>query len=200
MDKKIIMKYILYIFLGAALGFLMQKMPQLQGQWGQNIFTYMATDIGCWAVICILIATHAESPWHSGFQCFACMASMVAVYYMIVPFTFMANLRWAAAAVLILPVGIVIRSYPKRAGIMILLELFLAGSLVLDVLTLRQMMSPGYQMIVHSAEGAVLTSPTAFSVANYILLTAFTVFGMLYLLLRYRDCEKNKCEMLLSEA
>ncbi len=190
--RKLTIKYIFYIVLGALLGILMQRMPLLKEQWGQNIFNYMATDFGIWAVICILIASYAESPLHSGLQCFLCMASMVASYYILVPQTFMANLRWVVVAILIFPIGIIIYSYRHKTWVMLLLELFFAGALTYDVLIFEEMLAPDYKMIVITEQNIhVFTDPTIFSVGNYVILMTCTVFGMLYTFYQYKQEKRS---------
>ncbi len=186
--RKTVIKYVIYIILGAVLGILMQRMPALKGQWSQNIFTYMASDLGIWAVICILIASYAESPLHSGLQCFLCMSAMVASYYLLVPETFMANLRWVVVAILIFPIGIVAYSYRQRTWVMILLELFLVGSFVIEIIILGGMLAPDYQMIVANEENVyILTNATFFSIGNYVLLMACTLFGIIFTFYQYRQ-------------
>ncbi len=191
MKQKLIIKYIIYALVGIVLGVLMQKMPQLEGQWGQNIITYMASDIGIWAVICILIASYAESSFHSGLQCFVCMTMMVASYYILVPASFMANLRWVVMAVLIFPIGIVTYWFKKKLWVALVLEVFLAINVVINFMVLADMIDKG-QMIVRVGDRSVFTELTAFAIGNYILLIVLVILGMIYIPFARRKSNKNE--------
>lgn len=185
MDKQI-KQYMLLIFTGALLGVAMQCLPHLQGQWGQNVIAFMADDLGCWAVLAVVISTYSSTALQSGGRCFAFMAAMVAAYYAMFPVSIAWNIRWIVLAVLMFPIGTLIYWYRSKTWVFILLEagmlLFLAADIFTFVCKVR-----ADQMIVYDRSGvSVLTGETWFSLGNYVLLILFILFGMVFLFRQYR--------------
>lgn len=88
------LKFFMLIFLGGVIGYLMQMAPHLKYQWSQNIITFMATDLGSWAVITLIICSYSDSWQESAMNTVAFMWSMVITYYVLNPLTATGNLHW----------------------------------------------------------------------------------------------------------
>lgn len=189
--NKQIKQYIILAASGALLGIAMQYFPHLQGEWGENIITFMASDLGCWAVIAVVIATYAKTPLHSGGRCFTFMLSMLTAYYAVNPGSIRQNIPWVILALLMFPIGMLIYWYQIKGWIFIILEVGMAFFLISDVKKFIHKCIDN-QMIVYDNRGdAVFVHETLFSLSNYLLLILTSLFGMIFMVWQYRKKAKG---------
>lgn len=185
MDKKK-KEYLLLLLSGLILGIAMQLFPHFKGQWGKNIITYMATDLGSWAVISILIATYSKTPLQSGLKCFVFMISMVVGYYMINPISIYRNVRWFVLAFLMFPIGVFTYFYKTKLWSLIPLEVGMIFFLGLQIYTFINKITSNQMIVYDNVGDSVFINETFFSLGNYLLLIAASIFAMVFMILQYR--------------
>lgn len=180
-------RYVMLAAAGGAVGVGMQLLPHLPGQWGQNVMSYMSTDLGSWAVITVVIATYAPGMLHAGGRCFAFMMAMVAGYYLLYPVSAAWNLRWFALAVLMFPIGMVVFLYRDRLWVFVALEVAMAVFLAYDVFVLASKVAGGEMIVYNELGESVIVRETAFSLGNYVLLPLAVIWCMWFMWRRRRD-------------
>lgn len=190
--KKTIIQYAILAIAGVILGIAMQYFPHLQEQWGQNLVTFMASDLGCWAVIAIFIATYSKTSLHSGGRCFTFMAAMVAGYYAINPESIQWNTYWIVLAILMFPIGMFLYWYMRKFWVLVVFEIGMIFFFILEIETFIRKLTNN-QMIVYDDKGvAVFMEETLFSLGNYILLPLASLFIMVFMILKYRKRKKTE--------
>ncbi|MBU7450199.1 hypothetical protein [Leuconostoc citreum] len=172
------LKFFILILLGALIGYLMQMAPHLKYQWSQNIITFMATDLGSWAVITLIICSYSDSWQESAMNTVAFMWSMVITYYVLNPLTVTGNLHWIVLAILMLPIGAIGYFYKTKLSVALLFIIGCLFALTIQIMTIIKMVTLN-QMIVQNQEGiSIIVHQTWFAYTNRILLTLITISGM----------------------
>lgn len=180
-------RYVMLVALGLAVGAGMQVFPHLPGQWGENVVTYMAGDLGCWAVIAVVIATYAPGMLHAGGRCFAFMAGMMAGYYLLYPVSAAWNLHWFALMVLMFPIGMVVYWYRDKLWAFVAMEIAMAGFLAYDAFFLVNKIMRDEIIVYNELGESVIGHETAFTLGNYVLLPLAVIWCMWFMWRRRRD-------------
>ncbi|GMA68931.1 hypothetical protein GCM10025879_01770 [Leuconostoc litchii] len=187
------LKLVMLIFLGGAIGHLMQIAPHLKYQWSQNIIAFMASDLGSWAVITLIICSYSDSWQESAINTVAFMWSMVITYYAFNPLTVLWNLHWIILAILMLPIGAIGYFYKTKMSVALLFIIGCLFALTTQIMTIIRMITLN-KMIVKNQEGiSIIVHQTWFAYTNRILLALITLSGMFAVMNYWRTkLRKNK--------
>lgn len=166
------------IFLGGVIGYLMQMAPHLKYQWSQNIITFMATDLGSWAVITLIICSYSDSWQESAMNTVAFMWSMVITYYVLNPLTVTGNLHWIILAILMLPIGTIGYFYKTKISVALLFIIGCLFALTIQIMTIIKMVTLNQMIVQNQAGISIIVHQTWFAYTNRILLTLITLSGM----------------------
>ncbi|MDI6551341.1 hypothetical protein QMA51_06690 [Leuconostoc suionicum] len=172
------LKLFMLIFLGAVIGYLMQMAPQLKYQWSQNIITFMATDLGSWAVITLIICSYSDSWQESAINTVAFMWSMVLTYYVLNPLTATGNLHWIVLAILMLPIGAIGYFYKTKISVALLFIIGCLFALTIQIMTIIKMVTLNQMIVQNQAGISIIVHQTWFAYTNRILLVLITISGM----------------------
>ncbi|MCT4402894.1 hypothetical protein [Leuconostoc suionicum] len=172
------LKFFMLIFLGGTLGYLMQIAPHLKDQWSQNIITFMATDLGSWAVITLIICSYADSWQESAMNAVAFMWSMVITYYVLNPLTVTGNLHWIVLAILMLPIGAIGYYYKTKISVALLFIIGCLFALTIQIMTIIKMVTLNQMIVQNQAGISIIVHQTWFAYTNRILLALITISGM----------------------
>lgn len=172
------LKFFMLIFLGGVIGYLMQMAPHLKYQWSQNIITFMATDLGSWAVITLIICSYSDSWQESAMNTVAFMWSMVITYYVLNPLTATGNLHWIVLAILMLPIGAIGYFYKTKISVALLFIIGCLFALTIQIMTIIKMVTLNQMIVQNQAGISIIVHQTWFAYTNRILLTLITLSGM----------------------
>ncbi|MFT8992895.1 MAG: hypothetical protein ABF978_07615 [Leuconostoc mesenteroides] len=172
------LKFFMLIFLGGVIGYLMQMAPHLKYQWSQNIITFMATDLGSWAVITLIICSYSDSWQESAMNTVAFMWSMVITYYVLNPLTVTGNLHWIVLAILMLPIGTIGYFYKTKISVALLFIIGCLFALTIQIMTIIKMVTLNQMIVQNQAGISIIVHQTWFAYTNRILLTLITLSGM----------------------
>jgi len=172
------LKFFMLIFLGGVIGYLMQMAPHLKYQWSQNIITFMATDLGSWAVITLIICSYSDSWQESAMNTVAFMWSMVITYYVLNPLTVTGNLHWIVLAILMLPIGAIGYFYKTKISVALLFIIGCLFALTIQIMTIIKMVTLNQMIVQNQAGISIIVHQTWFAYTNRILLTLITLSGM----------------------
>lgn len=172
------LKLFILIFLGGMIGYLMQMAPHLKYQWSQNIITFMATDLGSWAGITLIICSYSDSWQESAMNTVAFMWSMVITYYVLNPLTVTGNLHWIALAILMLPIGAIGYFYKTKISVALLFIIGCLFALTIQIMTIIKMVTLNQMIVQNQAGISIIVHQTWFAYTNRILLVLITISGM----------------------
>jgi len=172
------LKFFMLIFLGGVIGYLMQMAPHLKYQWSQNIITFMATDLGSWAVITLIICSYSDSWQESAMNTVAFMWSMVITYYVLNPLTATGNLHWIVLAILMLPIGAIGYFYKTKISVALLFIIGCLFALTIQIMTIIKMVTLNQMIVQNQAGILIIVHQTWFAYTNRILLALITISGM----------------------
>lgn len=172
------LKFFMLIFLGGTLGYLMQIAPHLKYQWSQNIITFMATDLGSWAVITLIICSYSDSWQESAMNTVAFMWSMVITYYVLNPLTVTGNLHWIVLTILMLPIGAIGYYYKTKISVALLFIIGCLFALTIQIMTIINMVTLNQMIVQNQAGISIIVHQTWFAYTNRILLVLITISGM----------------------
>jgi|GEM_PF-2729480 hypothetical protein len=172
------LKFFMLIFLGGVIGYLMQMAPHLKYQWSQNIITFMATDLGSWAVITLIICSYSDSWQESAMNTVAFMWSMVITYYVLNPLTATGNLHWIVLAILMLPIGAIGYFYKTKISVALLFIIDCLFALTIQIMTIIKMVTLNQMIVQNQAGISIIVHQTWFAYTNRILLALITISGM----------------------
>lgn len=178
MIRKKYLKFFMLIFLGGTLGYLMQISPHLKYQWSQNIITFMATDLGSWAVITLIICSYSDSWQESAMNTVVFMWSMVITYYVLNPLTVTGNLHWIVLAILMLPIGAIGYYYKTKISVALLFIIGGLFALTIQIMTIINMVTLNQMIVQNQAGISIIVHQTWFAYTNRILLVLITISGM----------------------
>lgn len=172
------LKFFMLIFFGGVTGYLMQMAPHLKYQWSQNIITFMATDLGSWATITLVICSYADSWQESAMNTMAFMWSMVITYYVLNPLTVTGNLHWIVLAILMLPIGAIGYFYKTKISVALLFIIGCLFALTIQIMTIIKMVTLNQMIVQNQAGISINVHQTWFAYTNLILLVLITISGM----------------------
>ncbi|MCS8584342.1 hypothetical protein [Leuconostoc citreum] len=185
------LKLFILIFLGGMIGYLMQIAPHLKYQWSQNIITFMATDLGSWAVITLIICSYSDSWQESAINTVAFMWSMVITYYVLNPLTVTGNLHWIVLAILMLPIGAIGYYYKTKISVALLFIIGCLFALTIQIMTIIKMVTLNQMIVQNQAGISIIVHQTWFAYTNRILLVLITISGMFAVMSYWRIKLRN---------
>ncbi len=180
--------YLILTILGVLIGVAMQLASHLPGHWGTNFIALMSGDLGCWAVITILISSSSKTFLQSGYRCFLFNVGMVLGYYYMAPYsaTFVSNYKWFVIAILMFPIGMLVYWYKSNILVLSSIIIFFLVSIGLDIASFIQIVENN-RISAYSPNGEVIfIQQTWFSLGNNIAIMIFSLLGIIFMLLNYQ--------------